>query len=217
MMHTKWIETGAMLVALSLSPGLHAQSSSGPNHVPADYQGRPETDRPQMIPGVIRAVKYDVAPGDKPGITFSYQGAPRTSDFRAGTDSIGLAAFGDDHINIRGEPEKPGQAYVGWTQPHEWLKYTVQVQQSGVYQIGGKFAAGAKDATLTFSFGPDLSTGPLKIPTTDGFQPGHEVYHVWETLDDLGEIKLDAGRYVMKVEIGNTAQLNLETFSFTKK
>jgi hypothetical protein len=83
--------------------------------------------------------------------------------------------------------------------------------------IGGKFAAGAAGATLTFSFTPEMTTGEISIPTTAGFRRGVEVYHVWETLDSLKEIKLPAGIYLMKVEIGKVAGLNLESFTFTKK
>jgi hypothetical protein len=113
--------------------------------------------------------------------------------------------------------ESPNQVYVGWTEPGEWLKYTVKVAEAGTYIIGGKVSAGDQGATLAFSFGPDLTTGEIEIPTTRGFQPGVEVYHVWETLDPLKEITLPAGTYVMTVKIGKTAGMNLESFTFTKK
>ena len=67
------------------------------------------------------------------------------------------------------------------------------------------------------TFTPQITTGPVEIPTTAGFQPGVEVYHVWETLDHLAEIKLPAGTYVMMFKIENNAGLNLDYFSFTKK
>jgi hypothetical protein len=188
-----------------------------PNNIPPHYPGKPETGAPLAIPGVIPAVDYDISPYGANNITFHYDGDSTKTDFRTGEDSIGLAAFGDDHVSTTGVPEKAGQVYVGWTQPGEWLKYTVRVAESGTYVIGGKFAAGAPGPTLTFSFTPELTTGEIPIPTTAGFRPGVEVYHVWETLDSLKEIKLPAGIYLMKVEIGKVAGLNLESFTFTKK
>ena len=198
------------LFALALTiPLLHAD--------PATYPGLPATGTPQAIPGTIHAVDYDIAPAGANGITFSYHGDAKKTDIRKSPDSIGLAGFGQGHVSTTGQPEAPNQVYVGWTQPDEWLKYTVHVTESGTYVIGGKFAAGDKGATLTFSFTPQLTTGELEIPTTAGFQPGVEVYHVWEKLDHLGEITLPAGTYVMTVKIGKVAGLNLEAFTFAKK
>ncbi len=58
----------------------------------------------------------------------------------------------------------------------------------------------------------------MEIPTTAGFQPGVEVYHVWETLNDLGEVKLAAGTYVMTIKIeSQNSGLNFDYFTFTKK
>jgi hypothetical protein len=196
---------------------LGADATSLPNDVPSDYAGKPVTGTPLTIPGVIRAVDYDISPDGANNISFSYRGEAKKSKIRPGADSIGLASFGDGHVSTTGVPEKPDQVYVGWTQPDEWLKYTVQVAQAGTYVIGGKVAAGSKGATLTFTFTPELTTGEIEIPTTAGFQPGKEVYHVWETLDQMKEITLPAGIYVMTVKIGKVAGLNLESFSFTKK
>jgi len=188
-----------------------------PNFVPPDYAGKPETGSPQAIPGIIPAPAYDQAPAGANGITFSYHGSSTKTAYRTGDDSIGLAAFGNGHVSTTGAPEKPDQVYVGWTEPDEWLKYTVRVAETGTYVIGGKFAAGSKGATLTFTFTPELTTGEIEIPTTAGFQPGKEVYHVWEKLDHLKEMTLPAGIYVMTVKIGKVAGLNLESFSFTQK
>ena len=184
---------------------------------PAIYAGKPETGAPLTIPGVIPAIGYDASPAGAKDISFHYDGDAKKSDFRTGADSIGLASFGGGHVSTAGVPEKTDQVYVGWTQSGEWLKYTVKVAEAGTYVIGGKVAAGDTGATLSFSFSPELTTGEVTIPTTAGFQPGVEVYHVWETLDHLAEITLPAGTYVMKVEIGKVAGLNLESFTFTKK
>ena len=58
----------------------------------------------------------------------------------------------------------------------------------------------------------------MEIPTTAGFQPGVEVYHVWETLDGLAEVKLPAGTYVMTLKIESPVSgMNFDYFTFTKK
>ncbi len=190
-----------------------------PNNVPAGYVGKPEKGSPQVIPGVIQAIDYDTAPQATGDVTFSYHGKAVKTKYRTNADSIGIAGFGQGHVSTAGTPENPDQVYVGWTQANEWLKYTVRVNETGTYVIGAKCSAGSKGATLTFSFSstPEVTTGEIEIPTTAGFQPGKEVYHVWETLDHLGDITLPAGTYVMTVKIGKIAGMNLESFSFTKK
>jgi hypothetical protein len=211
------VATGLLAIGLTMNLHCAADSPNVPNKIPSAYAGKPATGAPLAIPGTIRAIDYDASPTGANEITFSYRGTPKKTPYRTSADSIGIAGFGKGHVSTTGTPEAPEQAYVGWTQPDEWLKYTVHVAETGTYVIGAKVSAGSKGATLTFSFTPDLTTGEIEIPTTAGFQPGVEVYHVWEKLDKLKEIALPAGDYVMTVKIGKVAGLNLESFTFTKK
>jgi hypothetical protein len=184
---------------------------------PSEYKGVPETGTPLAVPGTIPAVGYDQAPGDAPDIAFHKNGKLSKSNVRKSADSIGIAQFNKGHVTTDGKPESPEQVYVGWTQPGEWLKYTLDVKEAGNYVIGAKVAAGSTGATLRFTFSSGADSGDKEIPTTAGFQPGVEVFHVWETLDHLAVVTLPAGACVMTVAIGKTAGLNLETFTLTKK
>jgi hypothetical protein len=181
------------------------------------YTGKPETGTALVVPGTIPAIGYDEAPGGGAGITFSYGGKARQTKFRKAADSIGIAEFGKGHVSRAGAAEDPAQVYVGWTQSGEWLKYTLEVKEAGTYVIGAKVSAGAKGGTLRFAFSSGADTGEVEIPTTAGFQPGVEVYHVWETLDHVAEVTLPAGPCVMTVSIGKIAGMNLETFTLRKK
>jgi len=200
----------AVFVLLSLALPVGAD-------VPADYKGMPESGTPFAVPGKIPAVGYDAAPGDAPDIAFHKNGKLSKSNVRKSADSIGIAQFNKGHLTTDGKAESPEQVYVGWTQGGEWMKYTLDVKEPGTYVIGAKVAAGSKGATLRFTFTSGADTGEKEIPTTAGFQPGVEVYHVWETLDNLAEVTLPAGKCVMTVEIGKISGLNLETFTLTKK
>jgi len=204
-------------LALLAAAGLVATVLADESHVPADYTGKPYTGTPQVIPGIIQAATYDIAPGGAKEITFSYHGDAKTTAYRTSPDSIGLAGFGNGHVSTTGQPEAPDQVYVGWTETGEWLKYTVRVAESGTYLLGGKFAAGGKGTKISVTFTPQLTTGPIEIPTTAGYQPGVEVYHVWEKLDHLAEITLPAGTFVMTFKIEEDSGLNLQYLSFTKK
>ena len=209
--------TVVFLFVLFASLAGSAPAQVAPSHVPADYTGKPFAGHPQTVPGTVQAEDYDVAPGEAKGVTLEIKGNLHKTEFRPQTDSVGLARYGRGHVSTGGQPEAPEQVYVGWTETGEWLAYTVEVKETATYVVGGKFAAGGKGSKVSFRFAPDLSTGPLEIPTTAGYQPGVEVYHVWETLDGLQEITLPAGVYVMQVKIEVSAGLNMDYFTFTKK
>ncbi len=204
-----------MLGACGLT--VKGDSPATPSFIPADYKGKPYGGTAQVIPGVIQAESYDTSPNGEKNVTFAYQGTVAKTAYRITPDSIGLAAFGKGHVSVNGQPEAPDQVYVGWTETGEWLKYTVRVAEPGTYIVGGKFAAADKGGKVSMTFSPQTSTGQIDIPTTAGYQPGVEVYHVWEKLDHLAEINLSAGTYVMTFKIETNAGLNLDWFSFTKK
>jgi len=184
-----------------------------------DYTGKPYGGQPHVIPGIIQAEHYDVAPTNMDGITFHYNRPARKTAFRTTDDCIGLTRYGNGHVTIAAEPEDPGQVYLGYTHAGEWVKYSVHVTEPGTYQFGGKFASGFTNAFISLTFTPEIKTGPVNIPTTAGYQPGVEVYHVWEKLDHLAEIKLPAGDFVMtvKIEDEHAGGLNIDYFSFIKK
>lgn len=186
------------------------------------YTGKPYGGTPREIPGVIQAEHYDVAPDGTEDITFHYKGGGKKSDLRTTNDAIGLAKFGAGHMNTKGDAEDPKQIYLGWTQTGQWMKYTVHVKDAATYRIGGHFAVAGKNAKLSVVFTPTATGAPiniaaLNVPTTAGFQPGVEVYHVWEKLDDLAEVTLPAGDYVMTVTLDNADGINLDYFSLTAK
>jgi len=197
--------------------GEEAKAPAGANAAPSAYTGKPYGGTMQVIPGIVQAEYYDVAPENVNGITYNRKGEPKKGPVRTTGDAVGLAQFGKGHVTIKNEPEAPEQVYVGWTAAGQWWKYTVQVKESGTYLIGTHIAAGRKGGKISLSFGPQITTGPIEIPTTAGYVPEVEVYHVWEKLDKLAEVKLAAGVYVMTVQIETDGGLNIDWFSFTKK
>lgn len=181
------------------------------------YAGKPYGGQRHQIPGIIQAEEFDVAPGGVAEITYHCTRQTRGKPFRTADDSIALVPFGKGHVTIAGLPEDPSQVCVGYTDTGEWLKYSVHVAESGGYQIGGHFAAGFTNATISVTFAPTIKTGLIHVPTTAGYQPNTEVYHVWKKLDDLAEIQLPAGDYVMTVKIEEAGGMNIDYLSFIKK
>jgi hypothetical protein len=204
-------------VALVIVCSLVGLSSAG--YAREEYTGKPYGGQPRQIPGIIQAEHYDVAPTNTDGITFHYNRPAQKGASRTTGDCIGLTRYGNGHVTIAGAPEDPDQVYLGYTHAGEWVNYSVHVAEAGTYQVGGKFASAFTNAIISVTFTPDIKTGPIHIPTTAGYRPGVEVYHVWEKVDNLAEIKLPAGEFVMtlKIEAENTGGMNIDYLTFTRK
>jgi hypothetical protein len=180
--------------------------------VPPGYKGTPFGGTPQTIPGVILADRYDEGGNN---VAFSYTGTVNACAERPTADCIGIAGFGGGQVTTKDTPEPSSQVYVGWTKAGEWINYTVQVAQAGRYAINAHVSAGATGAQVTLSFSPGVTAGPITVPTTAGYVPGVEVYHVWERVT-LATVTLPAGTTVFTFKIDAIAGMNIESFTFTK-
>jgi hypothetical protein len=188
-------------------------AADGGISVPPGYMGMPYGGTPQVIPGVISAIQYDVGGNN---VAFSYAGTVNQCAQRSTGDCIGIASFGNGQVTTTNMPEASTQSYVGWTKTGEWIHYTVQVTEPGTYAIGAHLSAANTGAKVSFGFSPDITTGPLDVPTTAGYVPGVEVYHVWERLGSMALVTLPAGVTVLTFQIEAVAGLNVESFTFTK-
>jgi hypothetical protein len=189
-----------------------------------EYKGKPFKDSvypggPQVIPGQVRCAYYDfggegVAYHDSDPVNHgSGQLNPADGsylhEFRKdeGVDTSYVKGDGyDDHPYNFVEPEL-GQLYVGWTEPGEWIKYTVKVRQTGMYSVslfytsnsGGKIAISVNDSDVT---------GPIHIQSTYRSDDPLDwrQWHHWNWMKDIVKIKLEQGIQVLTlhtVAIGN--------------
>jgi len=188
------------------------------------YTGTPYGGKPQEIPGIIHAQNYDVAPNNANGVAYNRKGTPKPGPARTTGDCIGFGKFDGSHVSATGEKVKPEGYYVGWTDPGDWWKYTVKVNEAGTYNFGGHLAAGnAAGAKISVTFTPlnppgaAIATGVINVPTSVGLVPGVETYHVWQTLDKLAQVKLTPGLYVMTVKIEATGGMNLDYYTLAKQ
>ena len=138
-----------------------------------------EAFKPNNIPGIIEAENFDIGcPGD--------------------------AYFDKDEVNAGGKYRQnqpvdidtcsAGTYLVGWTNPGEWLAYTVSVKKSANYQISFYLATIYDTAKLHLECDGSDKTGIISVPNTAGFQN-------WTVV--MKKIKLDAGEHVMKLYIDN--------------
>ncbi len=188
------------------------------------YTGTPYGGKPQEVPGTVQAQNYDVAPGNVNGIAYNRKGTPKPGNARTTGDCIGFGGFDASHVDSKGQKLNIKGYYVGWTDPGDWWKYTIKVNEAGTYNFGGHMAAGiASGAKISATFtpvnptGPVVTTGEISVPTSVGLVPGVETYHVWQVLDKLAQVKLTPGIYVMTVKIEATGGMNIDNYTLTKQ
>lgn len=161
------------------------------------------------------ASRYDVAtPGE--GVAYHYRSPGKEGGGRPAADAIGIGGIGPDHVATTGEPLAAGGFYLGWTHDGEWVRYTVDVREAGTYLVGGRFASAGAASRITVASSSGASAS-FVVPTTAGFQPAVEVYHVWGTHQGLAELALPAGVQVLTMTLDRADGLNVERLNFVRK
>ncbi|OIV44020.1 delta endotoxin C-terminal domain-containing protein [Flavobacterium johnsoniae] len=113
-------------------------------------------------------------------------------------------------------PIKMNQLYVGWTQPLEWINYTIEVKKSGIYKIGVLYTANG-DGAISISLNGKDTTGNMKIISThdDNDPVAWRQWHHWNSSDNIGTIKLEKGIQVLTLHIVENGNMNLDYLTFT--
>jgi hypothetical protein len=202
------------LAAADAATVASAMSATGAAAGP--YTGTPCDGKPAPVPGTILATHYDIAPGAADGIAFHYGSPAKAGGGRPAPDAIGIAAIDDSHRMTDGAKFDGAGYYLGWTKSGEWVRFTVEVAKAGVYQVGGRFAAGGTKTQMTLASSTGGSAS-FAVPTTAGFLPGVEVYHVWGDHPALAEITLAAGVQVLTLTIDHADGLNVQRLTLTPK
>jgi hypothetical protein len=201
-----------------------------------NYQGKPFQDSQykgggQIIPGKLQCEYYDQG-GE--GISFhdtdtinSGSGGLNPADgtylneFRMHEPvDISYTKFRDPAIDNNAfnlvEPEKD-QLYVGWTKPGEWTKYTVNVTESGAYQLGIMFTSN-KNGKISISVNDKDATGLIIIPSTANEKetiPWRNWHH-WNYLDNIAQIELKKGIQTITLHTEELGDMNYDYINFKK-
>ena len=197
-----------------------------------NYKGKAWKEGPQQIPGKIECELYDqggegIAYHDKdPVNNGSGKLNPADGSFlnefrmKEGVD-ISYTKFRDPAIDNSpfnvAEPVKD-QFYVGWTEPGEWINYTVQVNKTGKYSIGFMFTASG-DGSISFEMDGKALTGELKIPSTRNEKEpiAWRQWHHWNRIDSLTTVKLKKGIHLLKLKTVTNGNMNFDFINFVSK
>ncbi len=152
---------------------------------------------PAVIPGTIEAGLYDKYEGGLgQGITYNDATAYNEGNFRK-----------DEHVDASQEGAEG--ATVGWIDAGEWMEYTVQVTEPGIYSVAIRYASGAANGG-----------GPFHLQL-DGRKVGADItvastgdWGAWATKNVTG-LELTSGEHVLRVQV-TQGGFNLGKMTFTR-
>jgi len=199
-----------------------------------EYMGTPYTDSVsalsiQKIPGRVKCALYDfggegVAYHDSDnknnGSGGLNKGPGYLNNFRANEAvDISYTKFHDtiDNSCYNKVQPKIDQLYLGWTEPGEWTKYTVEVLESADFRVGVMYTSN-RGGAIRLCVDTNDSTSLLDIPTT--FNAADSIawrqWHHWNYVDSLTVVHLNKGKRVITLEISEQGNFNFDYFEFQK-
>jgi hypothetical protein len=156
----------------------------------ASATNTPYTGIPKPIPGTIQVEDFD-------------NGGQNIAYYDLTTENSGGFYRTTESVDLQSSTE--GNANIGWTDPGEWTKYTVNVLSTGIYTLQARLSS--QNAVSSFRVEMDGTTiATITAPNTGGYQ-------VWQTVSVTG-ISLSAGIKVMRIYF-ITGGFNINFLTFT--
>ncbi|MCQ2198100.1 MAG: carbohydrate-binding protein [Paludibacteraceae bacterium] len=154
---------------------------------------KPFNGTAQVIPGIIEAENFD-------------DGAAGSAYYEVGEEQKGDAAYRSEDVDIY--KCKSGYA-IGYTEKGEWLKYTVEVEEDGDYDLYASLAAGGDGSAMTVTFDNDKENAISFTAQNTGD---------WDTYAEVEAPKslhLTAGKHEITIDI-TASWVNIDYLKFVK-
>ena len=113
---------------------------------------KPFKGKAQQIPGKIEAEHYD-------------EGEPGKAYHDNDVKNSGANYRGPTQVDIEKRPDASNGHGIGWTRKGEWLNYTVEVKESGIYSIEIPVASNKQGGISIWRSPAKTSPGPSVSPT----------------------------------------------------
>ncbi|NRB46599.1 MAG: carbohydrate-binding protein [Saprospiraceae bacterium] len=164
--------------------------------------------RIQEIPGVVFATDFDLGGA---GVAYAdsdianYQVS--TGNFTAWNNGWSYRNDGvdiertQDNINSNG-------FNVGWIAPDEWMQYSLDVEEGGVYEIKVRVAANEEGGAFYFSTNDATLTASVTVSNTGGWQN-------WQTIS-ITDVVLEENDDKLRFH-AKAGGFNLNSFEFVRK
>jgi len=199
------------------------------------YRGQPYHDNvyhsgPQTIPGRVMCAYYDLGgegvayhdsdATNKGSGTLNPANGSYLNEFRMheGVDTSYTKyhdGIDDNSYEIVHPPKD--LLYVGWTDPGEWFNLTVNVKESGLYNVSLLYTSKNGGAISLDLDGKNVG-GLIKIDSTyNALDPiAWRQWHHWNYAKDLAGLPLSKGTHVLTVHIVLEGNMNLAYLDFSR-
>jgi endoglucanase len=161
-----------------------------------------------IIPGVIHLSDYDlgtngIAYNDLDYANFGlstgeYQ--PWNSGWKYRNDGVDIEK-NSDNTNSNGY-------HIGFIQKSEWLKYTVNIEETGFYNIKFRYATQTAGGKVKFFLNDVDIAGDVNLGNTGGWN--NFVFHIENNK------YLQAGKHILKVLVNGSTSYNMSSIEFLK-
>ncbi len=146
-----------------------------------------------IIPGKIEAEEYDLG-----GEGLGYHEANANGN-------EGGATFRDDEVDIEESISASGGYNIGYALEGEWLEYTVDVQNDGMFDLDLLVAKDGDGGIFHIEIDGIDVTGTINIPNTGGWQ-------VYQTVT-IADLNLTEGEHILKV-VFDSQYINFDYMEF---
>ncbi len=144
-----------------------------------ELKQEPFNSTAHTIPGRIEAEEYDLG-----GEGLAYHEANEEGN-------QGEAPFRNDEVDIEVTQDVDGDYNIAYILQDEWLEYTVDVTNTGEYDLDIRVAKDGDGGLFHIEIDGEDVTGAINVPNTAGWQ-------TWETIT-LEDISLTEGEHVMRL------------------
>jgi hypothetical protein len=222
----KLISVGILAITITYS------CTNDPEPYVMNYDGKPFLDtvqatKIQTIPGKVQCEFYDLG-----GDSIAYHDSDRKNNGSGSLNTGGgylntfriLEApdisFTKYHDEIDNSPynmvlPEINQLYLGWTEPGEWTRYSVDVMKSASYSIGTMYTSN-RGGEIQITIDDTDSTDFINIPTT--FNSSDPVawrqWHHWNYIDSLTSLYINKGRRIITLKIVKNGNFNFDYLKF---
>lgn len=203
-------------------------NSCSVNYVPKSYYGKGWNT--QKIPGKIECEFYDnggegIAYHDADSINngsgkLNPANGSFLNEFRM-KEGMDISYTKSNNVDNNPYNEKEpllNKLYVGWTKPGEWINYTVEVKQTGLYKTTLMYTANG-DGAIAFDVDGKRVAGSIKIPSThnDKDTVAWRQWHHWNKLDSLTTLDLTKGKHLITLHVTENGNMNFDYIEFIKQ
>ncbi len=144
------------------------------------------------IPGTVDCVNYDFGGNE---VAYYDQDYQRTR-WDVYTPWNNGQQYRNDGVDIEASKDANGAPFsIGWIESGEWLKYTIQVNESGLYEVRVRIAAAQEGGQLQLFINGQALTQNLTVPKTGG-------WYNWQTMT-INDVPLEAGEHILTLNFLN--------------